>query len=124
MSNIAFYDANLEEIAKYKPELITPDVLVDLMSELQAWRNCVDRHYVESPEEAAAYVNDLEEKAFGCNSEAHAKFDYYKEFFEDCVNALEENSGRWPCAEPYDNNLRAVICGAITRGSFEAENDQ
>jgi hypothetical protein len=43
----------------------------------------------------------------------HKQFDDYKEFFDDCVDAL---GSYWPCAEPWDNNLRAVILEAIAAG--------
>lgn len=37
----------------------------------------------------------------------------YKEFFDDCVGAL---NGYWPAAEVTDGNLRQVILDAITKG--------
>jgi hypothetical protein len=117
----AFLERNVEEIARYQPELITPDLLIDLMAELQAWRDIGEQsNSAETPEEALWYIQDLEEKAGQCNNEHHSNFDDYKSFFDDCVGSLNKH---WPCAEPWDTNLTQVICDAITRGDVEEESE-
>jgi len=123
MSHIknAFLERNVEEIARYQPEIITPDLLVDLMAELQAWRTIGEQSCsAETPEYLQDYVKEMEEKACGCNNEDHSNFDDYKLFFDDCVNSLNKH---WPCAEPWDTNLTQVICDAIARGDSEEESE-
>ena len=46
----------------------------------------------------------------------HEDYDELKSFFDDCVASLNSN---WPAAEAYDQNLRQVICDAITKGDVE-----
>jgi hypothetical protein len=122
MSHIktAFLERNVEEIARYQPELITPDLLIDLMAELQAYRVLIEDTPTESPEGLAAYLSDLEEKAGQCNNEDHSNFDDYKLFFGYCVDSLNKH---WPCAEPWDTNLTRVICDAIARGDSKEESE-
>ena len=109
---------SLEERARYAPESISHDELIDLLAELDAWRAMSDS---ESPEEVAKRVDALEEQAGQCNDEDHSNFDDYKEFFDDCVRTLEDAAGNWPCAEPWDMNLRSVILEAIEKGANQED---
>ena len=93
---------------------IGQDELLGLLAELDAWREAVSEYHVESPEECTALVIELDGNQ---ENPDHADYDDLKEFFDDCVQALEDESGRWPCAEAYDLNLRQVICDAIRRGA-------
>lgn len=97
---------------------ISQDELLDLLAELDAWRGAASDYHVESPEECAALVAELDANQ---KNPDHADYDDLKEFFNDCVGALEDESGRWPCAEAYDLNLRQVICEAIRNGAGREE---
>lgn len=108
----------LAERIQYAPESFSSDELIDLLGELDAWRDMSDS---ESPEDVSSRINALEEQAGKCNDSDHSNFDDYKEFFDDCVRTVEDVGGRWPCAEPYDLNLRVYICDAITRGLEEGQ---
>lgn len=107
---------NIFERAKYGHA--SPDEILDALAELIAWREMAENVSLDydSPEDIGQYVSDLEEQAGGCNNEDHAQFDDYKEFFDDCIYALPKD---WPCAEPWDLNLRAVITEAIEKGAAE-----
>lgn len=93
---------------------IGQDELLDLLAELEAWREAISGYHVESPEECAALVVELDGNQ---ENPDHADYDDLKEFFDDCVQTLEDERGRWPCARAYDLNLRQVICDAIQRGA-------
>ena len=108
---------NMEEAARYNPALLTQDVLIDLMSELQAYRDIAENARLDSPEELAAYVDELETKSGQCNDEDHSNFDDYKAFFDDAVSTIENAGGRWPCAEPCDTTLTAYLLQCIERGA-------
>ncbi len=97
---------------------IGQDELLDLLTELDAWREAVSEYHVESPDECAALVAELDGNQ---SNPDHADYDDLKEFFDDCVSALEDESGRWPCAEAYDLNLRQVICDALRKGAGDDE---
>jgi len=116
-----FDGVDLEELAKYSPEKITADIMVDLMAELHAWRNVVNWRTSETPEELEAYISDLEELSSQCNNKKHTNFDDYKLFFDDCVSTLEDIGGRCPCAEPYDNALKNYVLECITAGAEKLE---
>ena len=126
---IHFYGKNLGEIAEYFPEKINRDQLVDLMTELTAWRaaaagmgNCA----LDTPEELTDYVDAIEVDAAGCNLADHSDYEDLKEFFNDTVDAMCEISGAWPGAEAYDLNLRAAVIDCIEKGAeiIEAEREQ
>lgn len=105
---------SLVERVKGHGPAIDQDELIDLLGELDAWRSAVSDYHVDGPEECAALVAELDANQ---ENPDHADYDDLKSFFDDCVNALEDESGRWPCAEAYDLNLRQVICEAIHNGS-------
>jgi hypothetical protein len=103
---------NIFERAKYG--YVPPDEILDALAELTAWREMAENISLdyESPEDFGRYVSDLEEAVGGCNNEDHAHFDDYKEFFDECVYALPKG---WPCAEPWDLDLRSAITEAISQ---------
>lgn len=105
---------SLVERVKGNGPAIGQDELIDLLGELDTWRSAVSDYHVDSPEECRHLVVELD--ANQANPD-HADYDDLKEFFDDCVSALEDESGRWPCAEAYDLSLRQVICDAIRKGS-------
>ena len=109
---------SLAERVKYNPQSFSKDELIDLMTELEAWRSIINdiNGDLDTPEEMNAYIQVLEEQAWQCNNEEHSDYDDLKEFFYDCVNSL---NAHWPCPETYDMNLREVICNAITKGDTE-----
>ena len=92
--------------------------ILDALAELVAWREMAQNVSLDisSPEEFERYVSDLEEQAGECNNEEHARFDDYKEFFDECVYALPKY---WPCADPWDLNLRNAICEIISNSGDE-----
>lgn len=121
---IQLADENLAELAVYFPERITPEILADLLAELQTYRNiCEDVNHgnCETPEELAKYIEEIEELSAGCNNEDHKQFDDYKTFFDDCVSSL---NAHLPCAAVYDTNLTQVIFDAISKGDVDEEVDQ
>jgi len=95
---------------------VSHDELLEALAELIAWREMAEASsapgFYESPEDFGRYVSGLEEQACECNNEEHANFDDYKEFFDDCVYALPKH---WPCAEPWDMDLRSVITEIIEK---------
>jgi hypothetical protein len=97
---------------------VSQDEMLEALAELIAWREMVQNvsRDIDTPEDFGRYVSDLEDQAGGCNNEDHARFDDYKEFFDDCIYALPKD---WPCAEPWDMNLRSVITEAIENGSSD-----
>jgi len=112
---------SLVERAQGHGPWIERDELLDLLAELDAWRdtfagarNTRQIECVDTPEELSAYIEELESNQ---ENPDHADYDNLKEFFDDCVQALEDEGGHWPCAEAYDLNLRQVICDAIRNGA-------
>ena len=106
---------SLSERAKYNPQSFSQEELIDLMVELDAWRNIINDigGDLDTPEEMSQYINELEDQSCQCNNEEHSDYDDLKEFFSDCVNSL---NAHWPCPEAYDMNLREVITQAIIKG--------
>ena len=81
------------------------DEIFDALAELEAWRD----EFYDSPEECARRIEDLEQ------NQRPLDYDDLNSFFEECVDAL---NAHWPAAEACDQNLRQVICSAITRGDI------
>lgn len=122
-----FYNSDLEELAKYSPGKITPEILVDLMAELNAWRRIGDAcncSVIETPEDMENYIEGLEEQAGQCNLADHADYDDLKEYFDDTVRAMTDIGGSWPCAAAYDQNLRAAVIECIERGAEIIETER
>ena len=109
------HNYSLEELARYTPEAITQDTLIDLMAELDAYRKVLEDRHCYDPEELASYIEELES-----NQENPDHADYYelKSFFEDCVDSL---NAHWPRANAYDQKLRKVIMEAISKGDCNGE---
>lgn len=109
---------SLAERMQYNPESFSQDELIELMAELDAWRNIIHEinGNIDNPEDMNKYVQELEEQSCQCNNEEHGDYDDLKEFFLDCVQALNQH---WPCPDAYDMNLREVITNAITKGDNE-----
>lgn len=98
--------ATLAERFRYAPHDLPPQDMHDALTELEAWREVADG---ATPQELEEKLDELE----GKQCKGHEDYDELKSFFEDCVQSL---NGHWPAAEAYDQNLRRVICNAITRG--------
>jgi len=60
----------------------------------------------------------LQDASCACNDEQHSNYSDLKEFFDDCVGAL---NAHWPAAEAYDPHLRSVITEAIARGDVKED---
>jgi hypothetical protein len=110
MTTYANSNLNLSERATYALSSFGAEELAELLAELDAYREIN-----ESPEELAAMIEELESNQANPD---HADYDDLKEFFADCVSSLNKD---WPCAEAYDQDLRQVICAAITKGDTEEE---
>ena len=108
--------APLDEKFRYAPHMLTEREICDALQELEAWRKmAADVGRCDDAAELKGYIEELEGNQ---ENEDHANYDDLKSFFDDCVEALNK---RWPCAEPYDMNLRDVILSAISRGDMEDE---
>ena len=81
----------------------------DALVELAAWRDLADDMGCDTPQEMEDHIDNLQDHQ--CKN--HEDYGDLKEFFDDCVSSL---NAHWPAAEVYDQNLRAVIMNAITRG--------
>ncbi len=112
---MTYYETmTLSERAIYFPASIDADAIADAMVELEAWRN-VDST-CSTPEEISGLIESLEENQANPD---HADREDLKEFFDDIVSTWEDNlaSGRWPCPEACDQNLRqAIISDMQTAG--------
>ena len=116
MLNTVGCTASLDEQFRYAPHTLTEREIYDALKELVAWREMAwDTLKCEEPDEVGTYIEELERNQ---ENPDHANYDDYKSFFDDCVEAL---NAHWPCAEPYDMNLRDVILSAISRGDVEDE---
>ena len=105
--------ASLSERFKYAT--VPHEDVGEALEELEAWREMASEietpEWLDTPEEVAAHIEKLAEV-----DEKPSDYDELKSFFEDCVDSLNKH---WPCAEPYDQNLRQVIMEAISRGDVE-----
>ena len=76
---------SLVERARGNGPAIDQDELLDLLTELDTWRSAVSEYHVDSPEECAALVTELDANQ---ENPDHADYDDLKEFFDDCTDII------------------------------------
>ena len=110
-------NATLSERLRYG-ETISREELADALELFEATLAALDNINLttDNPVMLADELEALQDDSCACNDEEHSDYSDLKEFFDDCVNAL---NAHWPAAEAYDLNLRAVITEAIARGDVE-----
>ena len=111
----------LVERAKYFPDTLDRETLIDALVELEAWRNAIYKQTsCDTPEEACDYMESLEQNQANPD---YADRPDLKEFFDDIVSHWEDTlaNGPWSCPEAYDQNLRSAIMDDMTRGSDALE---
>ena len=81
---------------------IEQDELLDLLAELDAWRGAVSEYHVDSPEECAALVAELDANQ---KNPDHADYDDLKEFFDDCADLIG-HCNPWQCTA---DNAKAML---------------
>jgi len=101
-------------------EAISREELADALELFEATLAALDNVNLttDNPITLSNELEALQEASCACNDEEHSNYSDLKEFFDDCVFALNSH---WPAAEAYDLNLRAVIIEAIARGDVEDE---
>lgn len=92
----------LIERARYAPETIDNQELIEALEDLAKYRDIGGCDYPEGLAEEYAELEDREEKP--------KDYDDYKSFFDDVVSSMEDYCGRWPCASPSDQNLLQAVC--------------
>lgn len=112
-------NATLSERLRYG-EAISREELADALELFEATLDALDNVNLttDNPVALANELEALQDASCACNNEEHSDYSNLKEFFDDCVFALNSH---WPAAEAYDLNLRAVITEAITRGDVKEE---
>ena len=110
-------NATLSERLRYG-EAIPCEELADALELFEATLAALDDASLttDNPVVLANELEALQDASCACNDEEHSDYSDLKDFFNDCVDAL---NARWPAAEAYDLNLRSVITEAITRGDVE-----
>jgi hypothetical protein len=110
-------NATLSERLHYG-EAISREQLADALELFEATLAALDGANLttDNPVMLADELEALQEASCACNDEEHSDYSDLKEFFDECVDAL---NAHWPAAEAYDLNLRAVIIEAIARGDVE-----
>ena len=81
---------------------IGQDELLDLLTELEAWREAVSEYHVESPEECTALVIEMDGNQ---ENPDHANYDNLKEFFDDCADLIG-HCNPWQCTA---DNAKAML---------------
>jgi len=112
-------NATLSERLRYG-ETISREELADALELFEATLAALDDANLTT-DNTLMLSNELEalqNASCACNDEEHSNYSDLKEFFNDCVNAL---NAYWPAAEAYDPHLRAVITEAITRGDVKED---
>jgi|WetSurMetagenome_2_1015567.scaffolds.fasta_scaffold678819_2 hypothetical protein len=104
----------LVELATYHPHLLTHDKMIDLLAELDAWRELDD-----TPASVAARLSDAEDKVHDCERD-HSDYDALKSFFDDVVSTMEE-FGVCPGVEPSSVWFREAVMEYITKGEEACE---
>ena len=112
-------NATLSERLRYG-EVISREQLADALELFEATLTALSDTNLttDNPIVLSNELEALQDASCACNDEEHSDYSDLKEFFDDCVNALNSH---WPAAEAYDLNLRAVITEAITRGDVKDE---
>ncbi len=107
---------SLAEKARYAPQTIDSDSLVDALQELEEYRELAADSHNYSPSELSGYIDSIESSQ--CPEE-HKQLDDYKQAFETIFNSWENSlaDGQWPSPEPWDNNLINAITRDMERGA-------
>jgi len=112
-------NATLSERLRYG-ETISREELADALERFEATLAVLDNVNLttDNPVVLSNELDALQDASCACNDEEHSDYSDLKEFFDDCVFAL---NSRWPAAEVHDLNLRAVITEAIARGDVKED---
>jgi hypothetical protein len=120
--SILSINAPTSERIKYDFTTLTPEQIYDHVKALEDLLDAVngsdldlDIEVGDDPAKVRAEINARLERD-AVNHIENAGANPYKEFFDDCVGAL---NGHWPCADVTDDDLKGVILAAITKGDAE-----
>lgn len=112
--------APLEERIKYARHLVSDDEILARLDNATACLDAINdsdlNTSVDLDDDAASITTTVNEALAACISDAmhDGGRNPYKEFFEDCVRAMEDRGeGNWPGAEVSDPALRAAIIDLI-----------
>jgi hypothetical protein len=109
-------NAPLAERLQYSPRSVTPDEIAAALAELdrlQAWLD--DSGTVDTDSPLDEQIEALADKRIADDYPDAAE---YKQFFEDCFNALGDH---YPCPEVTSDYDCSVIFGAIRKGEDARE---
>lgn len=112
-------NATLSERIRYG-DIISREELADVLELFEATLATLDNINLttDNPVVLKNELEALQEASCACNDDGHSDYSDLKEFFNDCVFAL---NAHWSAAEAYDLNLRSVITEAIARGDVKDE---
>ena len=104
----------LETLEYYGADKVNPDELYAALAEAEDVRDALEDYDLDPKD-----LKEELERLYEIESKQQRDYEHYKEFFEQVMESWQSTlaNGRWPCAEPWDQNLLNAIHEDMAAGA-------